>query len=72
MFNEIQAVKEAKFPPAEEKVILDSIKRNGFHAHPHNIIVAMLGKSKYDFPVTVHFNHAHKHVLIIRNAVDHF
>ena len=48
MFNEIRAVKDAKFAPEEEKVILDSIKRNAFHAHPHNIILAMLGKSKFD------------------------
>ena len=41
-------MKDAKFAPEEEKVILDSIKRNAFHAHPHNIILAMLGKSKFD------------------------
>jgi hypothetical protein len=45
LHHEIEAVKRADLPKKEEKVILDTIKRNAFQAHPHNIIVAMLGKT---------------------------
>ena len=44
LFQEIKAARESQLPPNEEKAIMDAIKRNAFHAHPHSIIVAMLGK----------------------------
>ena len=43
LFNEIKAVKALGLPADEEKVVMGAIRRNAFHAHPHNIIVAMLG-----------------------------
>lgn len=43
LFNEIKAVRTLGLPADEEKVVMGAIRRNAFHAHPHNIIVAMLG-----------------------------
>ena len=43
LLQEVKAIRAASFSDSEEKVLLDAVKRNAYHAHPHSILVAMLG-----------------------------
>ena len=41
LFNEIQNIKANC--PEHQDLLLESVQRNGFYAHPHCLMVAMLG-----------------------------